>query len=885
MSTAVRFSNRPLAIALAAVLVLVPAFQRAAHAQSTPPVRVGDFPDQVARAKRQIVMGGATVERREREERVRAYRRLMKLRKQGKPGVRVRPVSPDEQGVLPGDRSGPPVRVQLPAGVSSINAIPTNVPVNNRTGDTAPATQAEEGIAMLGGYGVAAWNEGNNFASGIDAQQVATTINGGATWTDIGVPPKPVGGTWASDPVVTVNEKTGTFYYCGLIDFIGTAQNGIAFVSGSFSGGVFVWGTPRIVRYALNSAIGFDKQWMAADSSNGNLYVSYTTFEAQANIVFQRSTNGGASWDPPNTMNTDPTSPDYVQGSRPVVGPNGEVYVVWTQFGKVTYEDFMKLRKSTNAGVSFGSETLISNTYTNYGTGSPGFNRDHGVIFPSIAVDRSTGPHRGRVYVTWNETVNWYEDLLSYAGARAEVENNGSSGTATPFTIGQQLTGSISSLTDLDYFSFSAIQGKTYIFWAHVVPAGLKYTMRIYCTNGVERLNYGGSTSAPGYQGYNVWTCPVSGTYYFRMGALGTTSGMGTGPYTVETGIDVPTSADRARDARDAIVAYSDDGTSWSNFVRPNDDAALYDEYLSEVAVSTEGYVYSLWYDYRDSPAGTCGGVANIHLTRSTDGGATWAANQRITTSATDFTTAGTNLQPNMGDYNGMQGGANIIMAWADGRMGDVDVWGATVLAAPALVCPAPPTAYAGTTFNLTFNVQNQNVMFTNDYSTTLTVDQPTWTITPASQGATLAPGTSTNLTFAVTVPAGSPTTVGNMCFNVSALNGGLVASCCGAVTVNYVTGVPPAGGAAFALGGAWPNPARGAGFSISFSLPDGAPATLELLDLNGRRLLSREVGGMGAGSHVLPLQRESAGLAAGIYVVRLSQSGRSASSKVVLVK
>ena len=882
MPTAVRFTHRPFALALAAALVLVPAVQRAAHAQSTAPVRVGDFPDQVARAKREIIMRGAKNERREREERVRAYRRLMKLQKQGKPGVRVRPVSPDEEGVLPGDRSGPPVRVQLPAGVSSINAIPTNVPVNNRTGDTAPATQAEEGIAMLNGYGVAAWNEGNNFAFGTDAQQAATTINGGATWTDIGVPPKPVGGTWASDPVVTVNEKTGTFYYCGLIDFLGVAQNGIAIVPGSFSGGVFVWGTPRTVRTGPNSAIGFDKQWVVADSSNGNLYMSYTTFGTKDTIIYQRSTNGGVNWDLPMIMNTDPASYDYVQGSRPAVGPNGEVYVVWSQFGLIDV-DYMKLRKSTNAGVSFSGETLISSIYTNYGTGSPGFNRDHGVIFPAIAVDRSTGPHRGRVYVTWNETVNWYEDPLGGV-VKAEVESNNSFGTATAFTPGQTLTGSISTISDLDYFSFSATQGKTYIFYAHNIAAGLKYTMRIYCTDAVERLTFGGSTSSPGFAGFTVWTCPVSGTYYFRMGGL-LVSGGGTGSYQVETGIDIPSGADRARDARDAIVAYSDDGTFWSNFVRPNDDVALYDEYLSEVAVSTEGYVYSLWYDYRDSPAGTCGGVANIHLSRSTDGGASWAANQKITTTATNFTTAGTNLQPNMGDYNGMQGGAAIIMAWADGRMGDVDVWGATLLAAPGLVCPAPPTVDAGTTFNLTFNVQNQNVMFTNSYSTTLTCDQPTWTITPASQGATLAPGFSTNLTYAVTVPAGSPSAVGNVCFAVTALNGGLVASCCRPVMVNFVTGVPAAGGAAFALGGAWPNPARGAGFSISFSLPDGAPATLELLDLNGRRILSREVGGLGAGSHVWPLQRESAGLAAGIYVVRLSQSGRSATSKVVLVK
>jgi hypothetical protein len=104
---------------------------------------------------------------------------------------------------------------------------------------------------------------------------------------------------------------------------------------------------------------------------------------------------------------------------------------------------------------------------------------------------------------------------------------------------------------------------------------------------------------------------------------------------------------------------------------------------------------------------------------------------------------------------------------------------------------------------------------------------------------------------------------------------------------VTSVVGVPPpVPTASFALGATWPNPANGSsGFTISFSLAGSEPATLELLDLGGRRVLAREVGGMGAGGHVVAFQSETAGLAAGIYVVRLSQSGRTANRKVVLVK
>ena len=91
-----------------------------------------------------------------------------------------------------------------------------------------------------------------------------------------------------------------------------------------------------------------------------------------------------------------------VQGARVVVGPNGEVYVVYEVLGQVD-ADFMKLRKSTNGGVSFGPEVVVATEYSNFGTGAPGFNRNRGITFPSIAVDRSTGPYRGRVYVAFQD--------------------------------------------------------------------------------------------------------------------------------------------------------------------------------------------------------------------------------------------------------------------------------------------------------------------------------------------------------------------------------------------------------------------------------------------------------------------------------------------------
>ncbi len=86
----------------------------------------------------------------------------------------------------------------------------------------------------------------------------------------------------------------------------------------------------------------------------------------------------------------------------------------------------------------------------------------------------------------------------------------------------------------------------------------------------------------------------------------------------------------------------------------------------------------------------------------------------------------------------------------------------------------------------------------------------------------------------------------------------------------------------ALALAGFQPNPAQGDPH-ISFTLPNEAPATLELLDLSGRVLLARDLGSLGAGQHRLRLGAGGQ-LAAGIYWIRLRQGSRSLVARGVLI-
>jgi hypothetical protein len=77
------------------------------------------------------------------------------------------------------------------------------------------------------------------------------------------------------------------------------------------------------------------------------------------------------------------------------------------------------------------------------------------------------------------------------------------------------------------------------------------------------------------------------------------------------------------------------------------------------------------------------------------------------------------------------------------------------------------------------------------------------------------------------------------------------------------------------------PNPA-GPARSVRFTLRSSAPAAFEVLDIAGRSIFRREVGALGPGTHVLPLQVL---LAPGVYLMRLEQGGERVSKKGVAIR
>ncbi len=85
------------------------------------------------------------------------------------------------------------------------------------------------------------------------------------------------------------------------------------------------------------------------------------------------------------------------------------------------------------------------------------------------------------------------------------------------------------------------------------------------------------------------------------------------------------------------------------------------------------------------------------------------------------------------------------------------------------------------------------------------------------------------------------------------------------------------------AFHGAQPNPSSGLDAGLSFTLPTQGSASLALYDMAGRRVGSRDLSALGAGTHRVALREFR--LPAGVYLVRVSQRQASVTGRIVIVR
>ena len=220
------------------------------------------------------------------------------------------------------------------------------------------------------------------------------------------------------DPSVAFDSR-GHGYYAGLGFNRASPANTVEVSKGTFDGGgALSWGAPTWINPTTAPSTFNDKEWIAVDSHptspfRDRVYVSWTRFifngatgaYKQSPIAFAYSTDGGATFSPPELISGNVL---YGQGSRPVVGPDGALYVFWDGSTRLAQLDSTYVVKSTDGGVTWSKPLAISTLSDTPGLRSTAFRVNS---FPAAAAD----PSSGQLYATWT----------------AEVPNDGSTDAGT----------------------------------------------------------------------------------------------------------------------------------------------------------------------------------------------------------------------------------------------------------------------------------------------------------------------------------------------------------------------------------------------------------------------------------------------------------------------
>ena len=138
---------------------------------------------------------------------------------------------------------------------------------------------------------------------------------------------------------------------------------------------------------------------MAVDTVKGRpvVYVSFTRWsDPQREILFARSSDGGATFGPPQVLYA---SPGVNMGAVPVPGPAGHVAVVWAHYATSSFytpePTSIIMRDSADAGRTFGPAVTIARFTSLPRLLQPGAIRIF--TFPTVAVN----PRNGTLYVAW----------------------------------------------------------------------------------------------------------------------------------------------------------------------------------------------------------------------------------------------------------------------------------------------------------------------------------------------------------------------------------------------------------------------------------------------------------------------------------------------------
>lgn len=309
---------------------------------------------------------------------------------------------------IPGGPYDPVLTQSTPFGRS---LPPTNHRANNPAGEDASIVQSEVAIAVRGDTIVAGWNDGLGFVQqGVTVSGYGYSVDRGQTWVDGGAVPNGQSASVFGDPTVAVT-NSGMWVFVSLDQ---GSPNGLAVNRGRFVNGTLTW-NPSVKYVDQNSFL--DKEFIEYDSAINRIYMTYVGSAGRLTY----STNEGASWASPLTI----TSGGSINGFYPAPGVNGEVYVSWLN-GLGQGNARLYCRYSSDSGQSWATAAVQVVQLGSQSAQAPQcFNRSFNITFPSMSIDRSNGPHRGRAYFCYTDgAAGNFNAYVKYSDDKGQTWSN-----------------------------------------------------------------------------------------------------------------------------------------------------------------------------------------------------------------------------------------------------------------------------------------------------------------------------------------------------------------------------------------------------------------------------------------------------------------------------
>lgn len=321
-------------------------------------------------------------------------------------------------------------------------------------------TQNETSSAWCGNNIVAGFNDSAAFAHtdlqgqapAISLSGVAVSHDGGNSFVELPfLNPGPAinpgspffDSELAGDPVVVCSDAQHFAYSNIQLQIPVDAQGNViaAFsnmaVSLSSDGGV-TWDDPVTAISKDANDHFLDKEWLAVDPQNrNNMYLTYTDFQAHGTesdcvggtigidagpdvaLEMVSSKDGGLTWSAPVRFarRCNLGIGENLSGSQVVVGRRGTIYVAYASVmfsGEFGLAAQILFRRSDDGGATFGPEIVAGTAFPAANPFAPQLQAVFRTnVFPTLAVDNSSGPRGGGLYLAWTDASrNVIDDLL-----------------------------------------------------------------------------------------------------------------------------------------------------------------------------------------------------------------------------------------------------------------------------------------------------------------------------------------------------------------------------------------------------------------------------------------------------------------------------------------